>query len=61
MSTSKSPHEDPIYRHEISNIKNCPRKSCSTSNVKVQGSDHGKPFRSGHVYRNYGIFVSKNA
>ena len=61
MSTSKSSLEHPIYRHEISNIQNYPGKSCSTSNVNVQGSDHGRAFRSRPVYENYAIFVSKDA
>ena len=56
-----SEKDNPIYKHEISNIQNCPRETCDTKNVKLQGSDHGKAFSSGPVYGNYAIFVSKDA
>ena len=60
MPSPKWSDENLIYRHEISNIQNCPRTICSTYNVKIQGTDHRSAFRSGPVYGNYAIFVSKN-
>ena len=48
-------------RLEISNIQNCPYPSCPTSNIKVQGTDHGGAFTNGSVYGNYAIYVSKDA
>ena len=47
--------------HEISNIQDCPISSCPTSNVKLQGTDHGSGMSSGPVYGNYAIYVSKYA
>ena len=49
------------WKHEISNIQNCPIPSCPESHVKLQGTDHGSGLTSGPVYGNYAIYVSKNA
>ena len=61
MRTSIWLREGPSYRQEISNIQNCAFNICPTRNVSIQGSDHGSVFRSGPVYGNYEIFVSKDA
>ena len=52
---------DSKYKHEIPNIQYCPYPSCPDDHVKLQRSDHGIAFKSGAVYGNYAIFVSKNA
>lgn len=46
------------YKHEISNIQDCPVASCSS--VRIQGTDHGtgSSLKSGPVYGNYAIYVS---
>ena len=46
------------YKHEISNIQDCPAASCSS--VRIQGTDHGtgSSLKSGPVYGNYAIYVS---
>ena len=51
----------PQWKHGISNIQDCPRPSCPRENVKIQGTDHGRSLRSGPVYGNYAIYVSKDA
>ena len=53
--------DDPGNEHEISNIQDCPYPFCPTLNVKIQGTDHGDHFKSGPVYGNYALYVSKNA
>ena len=50
----------PTCRLEISNIQNCSWPSCGTSERIVQGRDHGRHFKSGPVYGNYAIYVSKS-
>ena len=57
--TGKSLSE--VWKHEISNIQNCPYPSCHVSNMKLQGTDHGNRLKSGPVYGNYAIYVSKDA
>lgn len=52
---------DATWSHEISNNQDCPLSSCPTSNVKIQGTDHGSGLNSGPVYGNYAIYVSKEA
>ena len=52
---------DTRYRHEISNIQDCPVPSCPSSRVKIQGTDHGIGLTSGPVYGNYAIYVSKGS
>ena len=52
---------DRRWRHEISNIQNCPIPSCPSSLVQIQGTDHGEGLRSGPVYGNYAIYVSKDS
>ena len=49
------------WKHEISNIQDCPYPSCQVTRGKIQGTDHGNSLRSGPVYGNYAIYVSKNA
>ena len=49
------------WKHEISNIQNCPSPACPRSKVKIQGTDHGKGVKSGPVYGNYAIYVSRDA
>ena len=53
--------EDISAAHEISNIQDCPLGLCPVINVKIQGTDHGSAFRSGPVYGNYALYISKNA
>ena len=53
--------DDLLFAHEISNIQDCSIQSCSSMNVKIQGTDHGSGLKSGHVYGNYALYVSKNA
>jgi len=50
-----------VWAHEISNIQDCPLATCT--NVRVQGTDHGTGvhLKSGPVYGNYAIYVSKDA
>ena len=54
-------HGNGIWDHEISNIQDCPYPSCN--HVRVQGTDHGTGahLKSGPVYGNYAIYVSKDA
>ena len=49
------------WRHEISNIQDCPLASCSS--VRIQGTDHGigTSLKSGPVYGNYAIYISANS
>ena len=49
-----------IWQHEISNIQDCPVPYCT--NVRVQGTDHGSGshLKTGPVYGNYAIYISKN-
>ena len=49
------------WKHEISNIQNCPYPLCPITRRKIQGTDHGKSLRDGPVYGNYAIYVSKEA
>ena len=49
------------WKHEISNIQDCPYPSCPATSTKIQGTDHGTLLKSGPVYGNYAIYVSKNA
>ena len=46
------------WKHEISNIQNCPIPSYPKSNVKIQETDHGSGLASGPVYGNYAIYIS---
>ena len=50
-----------VWKHEISNIQDCPWPRCQ--NQRMQGTDHGSgsSLKSGPVYGNYAIFVSKDA
>ena len=48
-------------KHEISNIQNCSYPTCPSSKVKIQGTDHGRRVKSGPVYGNYAIYVSRDA
>ena len=50
-----------VWKHEISNIQDCPWSRCR--NQRMQGTDHGRgaSLKSGPVYGNYAIFVSKDA
>lgn len=50
-----------VWAHEISNIQDCPLATCR--DVQVQGTDHGSGghLKSGPVYGNYAIYVSKDA
>ena len=50
-----------VWAHEISNIQDCPCQTCN--NVKIQGTDHGTGphLKTGPVYGNYAIYVSKDA
>ena len=57
--TGVSQHQS--WKHEISIIQNCSTPLCPPGNVKVQGTDHGSAFKSGPVYGNYAIYVSRNA
>lgn len=50
---------DDNWPHEISNVQDCLLSSCSKSQVKIQGTDHGSLLKSGPVYGNYAIYVSK--
>ena len=52
---------DANWKHEISNIQNCPIPSCPITRRKIQGTDHGKNLRDGPVYGNYTIYVSYEA
>ena len=52
--------DSPNCACEISNIQNCPFPPCPTIKVIVQGRNHGIAFKSGPVYGNYAIYVSKN-
>ena len=49
------------WKHEISNIQDCPYPSCPVERRKIQGTDHGSFLKGGPVYGNYVIYVSKNA
>ena len=49
------------WKHEIANIQNCPSPACHRSKVKIQGTDHGSGLKSGPVYGNYAIYVSRDA
>ena len=46
------------WKHEISNIQDCPLASCRS--VRIQGTDHGTGphLKSGPVYGNYAIYIS---
>ena len=49
------------WEHEISNIQDCPNALCL--NQVQQGTDHGSgpTLKSGPVYGNYAIYVSRDA
>ena len=49
------------WRHEIANIRDCYHPTCPNPKVKIQGTDHGKGLKSGPVYGNYAIYVSRDA
>ena len=51
----------PHWKHEISNIQDCVYPLCPVKNRKIQGTDHGTALKSGAVYGNYAIYVSKEA
>ncbi|KAL5257290.1 hypothetical protein ACHWQZ_G012274 [Mnemiopsis leidyi] len=57
--TNMSPSD--YWRHDISNIQDCPLQTCT--DVRVQGTDHGNGphLKSGPVYGNYAIYVSRCA
>ena len=50
----------PSCKLEISNIQNCPWKTCGSNRRVVQGRDQGGDYKSGSVYGNYAIYVSKS-
>ena len=53
--------EGPAWTYEVSKIQDCPKNICYRSQVKIQGTDHGRGLKSGPGYGNYAIYVSKNA
>ena len=53
--------EGPAWTYEISKIQDCPKKICYRSQVKIQGTDHGRGLKSGPAYGNYASYVSKDA
>ena len=61
FSISTGQPTGPSCAHEISNIQDCRFPSCPSKNVIVQGRDHGTDYKSGPVYGNYAIYVSKYA
>lgn len=60
--TGSASHPD--WAHDISNIQDCAYPTCShIKGIKLQGTDHGSgpTLKSGPVYGNYAIYVSKTA
>ena len=61
MNAKTGRSKNRAFAHEISNIQDCPVQSCPSLKVKIQGTDHGSSLKSGPVYGNYALYVSKNA